>query len=48
MTKQFKITLEGTNLTNQYENEFDDTARDLMYYYHQQGRQFLFGVRYEY
>jgi len=48
LTKQFKLTLEGTNLTNQYENEFDDTARDLMYYYHQQGRQILFGVRYEY
>jgi iron complex outermembrane recepter protein len=48
LTKQFRIMLEGTNLTNQYENEFDDTARDLMYYYHEQGRQFLFGVRYQF
>jgi TonB-dependent receptor len=48
LTKQFKLTLEGTNLTNQYENEFDDTTRNLVYYYHQQGRQILFGVRYEY
>ena len=48
LTKQFKLTLEGTNLTNQYENEFDDTSRNLVYYYHQQGRQILFGVRYEY
>ena len=48
LTKQFRLTLEGTNLTNQYENEFDDTSRNLVYYYHQQGRQILFGVRYEY
>ncbi|MGH8220508.1 MAG: TonB-dependent receptor [Steroidobacteraceae bacterium] len=48
LTKQFRITLEGTNLTDQYENEFDDTGRDLVYYYHHTGRELLFGVRYEY
>jgi iron complex outermembrane recepter protein len=48
LTKQFRLTLEGVNLTNQRENEFDDTGRDMMYYYHQQGRQILFGVRYQY
>jgi iron complex outermembrane recepter protein len=48
VTDHFRVSLEGTNLTNQYENEFDDTGRDLMYYYHQQGRQLLFGVRYQY
>jgi len=48
LTKQFRLSLEGTNLTNQYENEFDDTGRDLMYYYHQQGREILFGARYQY
>jgi iron complex outermembrane recepter protein len=48
LTKQFRLTLEGVNLTDQYENEFDDTSRDLVYYYHNQGREILFGVRYQY
>jgi iron complex outermembrane recepter protein len=48
LTRQFRLTLEGVNLTDQYENEFDDTSRNLMYYYHNQGREILFGVRYQY
>lgn len=48
LTKRFRLTLEGVSLTDQYENEFDDTSRDLMYYYHNQGREILFGVRYQY
>jgi TonB-dependent receptor len=48
VNNHFRFTLEGVNLTNQYENEFNDTSRDLMYYYHQQGRQILAGVRYQY
>ncbi len=43
-----KLTLEGVNLTDQYENEFDDTQRDLSYYYHHTGREILFGLRYSY
>jgi len=43
-----KFTLEGINLTDQYENEFDDTQRDLSYYYHHTGREILAGVRYSY
>jgi len=48
LTKHFRILLEGTNLTDQYENEFNDTQRDLVYYYHHTGREILFGARYEY
>jgi iron complex outermembrane recepter protein len=48
VTKHFRMMLEGNNLTDQYENEFDDTSRDLMYYDHHTGRQILFGVRYQY
>ncbi|HWF97654.1 MAG TPA: TonB-dependent receptor [Steroidobacteraceae bacterium] len=48
LTERFRLTLEGVNLTDQYESEFDDTARDLVYYYHNQGREILFGVRYQY
>jgi iron complex outermembrane recepter protein len=48
LTKQFRLTLEGSNLTDQYENEFNDTTRNLVYYYHHTGREILFGVRYQY
>ena len=43
-----KVTLEGVNLTDQYENEFDDTQRDLSYYYHHTGPEVLIGARYQY
>jgi len=46
--KHFKATVEGINLTNQFENEFDDTQKDLSYYYHETGREVLFGLRYSY
>ncbi|HEY6922989.1 MAG TPA: TonB-dependent receptor [Steroidobacteraceae bacterium] len=48
VTSHFRITLEGVNLTDQYENEFDDTSRNLPYYYHHTGRQILLGARYQY
>jgi len=48
LTEHFRITLEGVNLTDQYENEFDDTGRNLPYYYHHTGRQILLGARYQY
>ena len=48
VTSHFRITLEGVNLTDQFENEFDDTSRNLPYYYHHTGRQILLGARYQY
>jgi TonB-dependent receptor len=48
ITSSFRVTLEGVNITDQYENEFDDTTRNLMYYYHHTGRQILLGARYQY
>lgn len=48
VTSHLRITLEGVNLTDQYENEFDDTGRNLPYYYHHTGRQILLGARYQY
>ena len=47
ITSHFRVSVEGVNLTDQYENEFNDTARDLVYYYHHTGRQILLGVRYQ-
>jgi iron complex outermembrane receptor protein len=48
VTPHIKLTLEGVNLTDQYENEFNDTGKDLSYYYHHTGREVLFGVRVTY
>jgi TonB-dependent receptor len=48
MSQHIKLTLEGINLTNQYENWFNDTSKDLPTYYHQTGREILIGVRYQY
>jgi iron complex outermembrane recepter protein len=48
VTSHFRLTLEGVNLTDQYESEFDDTSRNLVYYYHHTGRQILLGARYQY
>ena len=48
VNSHIKVSVEGVNLTDQYESEFDDTARDLPYYYHHTGREILFGVRYQY
>src|SRR4029077_14370454 len=48
ISSHFRLTLEGANLTDQYESEFNDTSRDLVYYYHHTGRQILLGARYQY
>ncbi len=44
----FRVLLEGANLTDQYESEFNDTSRNLVYYYHHTGREILLGARYQY
>jgi iron complex outermembrane receptor protein len=43
-----KMTLEAVNLTDQYENQFDDTGHDLPMYYHHTGSDILFGIRWQY
>jgi TonB-dependent receptor len=48
VNRQFKLTLEGVNLTDQYESEFNDTSKNMPYYYHHTGREVLFGVRFTY
>jgi TonB-dependent receptor len=48
VNSHLKLTIEGVNLTDQYESEFNDTVRDLPYYYHHTGREILFGARYQY
>jgi iron complex outermembrane recepter protein len=48
LTSHFRLSLEGVNLTDQFESQFNDTSRNLVTYYHHTGRQLLAGVRYQY
>ena len=45
LTQQIKLTFEGINLTDQYQDQFVD-SRNLLSVYHHTGREFLFGVRF--
>jgi TonB-dependent receptor len=48
ITEQLQVTLEGLNLTNQFQYQYVDSAANRMNYYHQQGRDFLLGARYKF
>src|SRR5205085_4841994 len=41
----FKVTLEGINLTDEFQDQFVD-SRNMLSVYHHTGREYLFGVRY--
>ena len=43
----FKVTLEGINLTDEYQDQFVD-SRNMVSVYHHTGREVLFGVRFTY
>ncbi len=43
----FKVTLEGVNLTDEFQDQFNDASNRLSFYHHT-GREFIFGVRYTY
>ena len=47
VTKQIKLTFEGVNLTDQYQDQYVD-SRNLLSVYHHTGREFLVGVRFNY
>ncbi len=47
LTDNFKLSLEGVNLTDQYQDQFND-SRNLLSVYRHSGREFLFGIRYTY
>jgi len=48
INKHLKITLEGLNLTDTFNQQFTDTVRDSIYVDSHTGRQFYLGVRYAY
>ncbi|WP_066809303.1 TonB-dependent receptor [Sphingomonas asaccharolytica] len=47
LTKQLKLTFEGINLTDQYQDQYND-SRNLLSVYHHTGREFLAGFRFNY
>jgi TonB-dependent receptor len=44
----FKLTLEGVNLTDENQDQFNDSVADRSSFYHHTGREFILGVRYTY
>jgi TonB-dependent receptor len=47
INRHFKLTAEGINLTNEGQFQYVDSA-NLQYVYHETGREFLLGVRFNY
>jgi iron complex outermembrane receptor protein len=45
INKHFKVTIEGINLTDEYQDQYVD-SRNMLSVYHHTGRELLFGVRY--
>ncbi|GGE19954.1 hypothetical protein GCM10011529_28220 [Polymorphobacter glacialis] len=46
--ENISLTLEAINLTDQYIDQYIDSAADRLSVYHHTGRQFYFGVRFKY
>ncbi len=44
----FKLALEGVNLTDEQQDQFNDSVADRSSFYHHTGREFILGVRYTY
>ncbi|MEO5493619.1 MAG: TonB-dependent receptor [Sphingomonas sp.] len=47
LTRQVKLTFEGVNLTDQYQDQYIEPG-NLLSVYHHTGREFLLGVRFNY
>lgn len=48
ITKQFELTFEGTNLTDEFNDQFIGRDRNSPVVYHHTGRQLMFGARFTY
>jgi TonB-dependent receptor len=42
------FTVEGLNLTDEFQDQWVDSSADRLSYYHHTGRQYYFGMRYQY
>lgn len=48
ISRQVALTFEGINLTDEYVDQYIDSAADRLSVYHHTGRQYWFGIRYTY
>jgi len=48
INKRLKVTFEGLNLTDAFNDQYTDSRRDSVYVYSHTGRQFNFGLRYSF
>ncbi|WP_235524429.1 TonB-dependent receptor [Caulobacter sp. Root655] len=48
LNKRLKLTFEGLNLTDEFNDQYTDSQRDSVYVYSHTGRQFNFGLRYSF
>jgi len=48
VTENFSLTLEAINLTDEYVDQYIDSAADRLSVYHHTGRQFYFGARFKF
>ncbi|MBO9544565.1 TonB-dependent receptor [Caulobacter sp.] len=46
LNEHFKLSLEGVNLTDEYQDQFNDSVADRSSFYHHTGREFILGLRY--
>jgi TonB-dependent receptor len=48
INKRLKVTFEGLNLTDAFNDQYTDSRRDSVYVYSHTGRQYNFGLRYSF
>lgn len=48
INEHLRLSIEGVNLTDEYQYQFTDSRLNLPVVYHHTGREFLFGIRYTY
>ena len=48
INKRLKLTFEGLNLTDEFNDQYTDSVRNSVYVYSHTGRQFNFGLRYSF
>ena len=48
MNENITWTLEGLNMTDEFADQWVDSRADRMSFYHHTGRQYFFGMRYQY
>jgi iron complex outermembrane receptor protein len=48
INSRLKLTFEGLNLTDAFNDQYTDSRRDSVYVYSHTGRQYNFGLRYSF